>query len=229
MLTYLLADTLSSLFSFARFKMVVNYNFVINKFVEKDRQNLYWKNKLTDLFWPIASWPKHLAVNLFKCKYKDRISIVSFLFMNELCKDDAIELIKFYNTASNIGTPWEYRERELRSVWHRCHFILHRGSIEQKRCYFYYSMIERRVFNYAGEIKLHNCVAPSKSGYYSFSAYNLLQEDEHLEKRASLIADAAEKEYEQRVLNEILAEIRQKLILLHLYSLILLFKILILN
>lgn len=191
--------------------MSVTYNFVVAKIKLKDKQNPFWKNELSEFFWPIVEWPKHLVVNIYRCEYVDRLSIVSFLFMNGLQEDLAINLIKFYSSPSKIGTPWQQRERELRSVWQRCEYIVKSGSVEQKTSYFFYCMTERKVFNYAGELKYFGrTVQPYIKPQSQLNVCDLLSQDEDLEKIACSVTAEAERDFEKRVLLEILEEIRKQ-------------------
>lgn len=91
------------------------------------------------------------------------------------------------------------------------------GSHEQRTTYFYYSMMDRKVFNYAGEFKYYGRIIYSsnemnkiKRGEQMRELKMLLNDCEHLEQSACEAAAAAEREYEQTVLNELLLEIRQQ-------------------
>lgn len=78
-------------------------------------------------------------------------------------------------------------------------------------------MIDRKVYNYAGEFKYHGQIIYSneqinkiKREEQLVNLKRLLNEYEHLEQSACEAATVAEKQYEQNVLNELLLEIRQQ-------------------
>lgn len=93
-----------------------------------DSKNSKWKEVIDEHFWPLDKWPKHLVLNLFDCKYSDRISIVSFLYKNVFPPNYAFDLIKLYCKPSGNGTSWEIREKELRSVCKKCQQITLNGN-----------------------------------------------------------------------------------------------------
>lgn len=116
--------------------MKVDYDFVLSCFKKKDQANPFIKNLISDLFWPITEWPRHILLNLYWCKYSDRISIVSFLRMNGMPLEDALHIIQFYCKESENGTHWRVRETQLRSVWERCKFIEMCGTPDQRKGLF---------------------------------------------------------------------------------------------
>lgn len=192
--------------------MKVTYESVIQLYKNKDKTRPYYKNLVSEFFWPIAEWPKHIVLNLYWCEFSDRISIISFLFMNGLTLEIALKIIEFYCLPSRNGTSWKVRERQLKSVWHRCRQIALHGPADLKEKYFYYSMWERKVYNYAGDLKLNKKlvkfnnrdVAEPKNECLK----DLLNENEELEKSACEAAAQAERDYEQSVLHDIIMEIR---------------------
>lgn len=126
---------------------------ILKIFNEKDLKNAKWQNFIKDLFWPISHWPKHIIRNLFYCEYCDRLSLTSFLYKNGFPPDYFLDFIQFYARPSKRGTLWEIRKRELLSIWKLCENIEKNGSMEKRKKYFYYSMNDKLVYNYANEVK----------------------------------------------------------------------------
>lgn len=182
------------------------------KFIkELDCKNPKFKNILDDLFWPIDKWPKHLVINLHTCEYRDRISIVSFLQKNGFPPYYAFDMIKFYAKPSRFGTAWNIREIELKSVWRKCEQVTSNGTAVDREKYFYYCMINKAVYNYAGQRKLYGRVVSDAP------VTAVTRPDEVLDLKKKMDGDDdellecvlfVEKEYEQKVLNEILEEAR---------------------
>lgn len=190
-------------------------------------------------------WPKHMVLNLYSCEYKDRISVISFLYKNAFPPHYAFDMIKFYARPSRNGTSWTIREMKLRSVWKKCEEVDLNGNAVDREKYFYYSMNDKAVFNYAGQRKLYGkIVMPAIKNYAprrlptenttddltkhfaddedheilaheiaskfekGNNLHKLLYENEELENLAMKVVSDAEKKYEQDVLNDLLAEIR---------------------
>lgn len=126
---------------------------VLKIFNEKDLKNRKWLKFINDLFWPISHWPKHIIKNLFNCEYGDRLSLTSFLYKNGFPPDYFLDFVEFYARPSKRGTSWQIRKRELMSLWKLCEDITKSGSSEQRKKYFYYSMNDKLVYNYANEVK----------------------------------------------------------------------------
>lgn len=135
--------------------MTSKYNAVMKLFNDLDSKDPKWRIILDDIFWPINMWPRHLALNLYNCEYNDRISIISFLYKNTFPPHYAFDMIKFYAKPSRNRTPWRIRETELKSVWKKCEEITLNGNQLDREKYFYYSMYDKAVFNYAGHRKLY--------------------------------------------------------------------------
>lgn len=195
-----------------------NYDSVLKSFGELDSKNSKWKEVIDEHFWPIDKWPKHLVLNLYNCKYPDRISIISFLYKNAFPPNFAFDLIQFYAKPSENGTKWNVRERELRSVWDKCKQVTLNGNRVDQEKYFYYSMVDKTVYNYAGQKKKYGRIVEPKPDYIAsrkiehkqppLDYRKLLDEDEEFEAMADQIASNCEREYEKRILDEILDDIR---------------------
>lgn len=129
---------------------------------EKDKKNRKWLDIISDLFWPISHWPKHIIKNLFCCEYVDRLSLTSFLYKNGFPPAYFLDFVAFYASPSKRGTSWETRKKELQSLWLLCENITQNGSIEQRKKYFFFSMNDKLVYNYANQIKYYGNTHPSE-------------------------------------------------------------------
>lgn len=212
-------------FAFASTKMATKalYESILEFCHKKDSKNSKWKKILSDLFWPIETWPKHILLNMFHCEYKDRISIISFLYKNGFPANYTWDLIEFYARPSVRGTLWEKRKSELQSVWNFCEYVTTKGTVEQKRKYFFFSMYNKCVYTYNGDLKLFGNIVPISSRQVhtntspTFNDVDFSDWDPSFEKTVCEAADRAENEYaatidsapsHTQVLNEILYEIQ---------------------
>lgn len=211
-------NCMKNVYKLKRVEMALKYSAVKKIFEDRDKRDSKWKVILDDIFWPMNVWPQHLVLNLFNCEYSDRVSIISFLYKNAFPDHYAFDFIKFYARPSKNGTPWEVREKELKSVWARCKDISLFGNAIDQEKYFFYSMAHRVVFNYAGQKKLYGRVVNThitannrrieqpKSDEQHFKS--LLNTNEEFEFEAGELAAEAAVNYEKQVLNAILDEIR---------------------
>lgn len=103
-------------------------------------------------------------------------------------------------------------------MWKKCQQLSLNGNRVDQEKYFYYSMIDKTVYNYAGQKKIYGRIVDPKPDYVAprkiereqppLDYRKLLDEDEEFDVMADIVASKSEREYEKRVLDEILDEIR---------------------
>lgn len=122
----------------------------------KNRCNQSVRKFIIEHFWIPEEWPDHIVNSLIDFRYNDRICICNFFFGNGMQLDDAFQIIAFYHNW-NSSTLKHY-QIQFSDLWTRIETAvkrIHDNWEHITSTYYFYSMIERAVLFFNGNLRTH--------------------------------------------------------------------------